>query len=111
MIAKDILGIVHIFSLFISFVCFILWAIYVALLLINMGTIQNAFNEYDYQISSKSQDDLISSARALANYRYLVTLNFLFLFTRLIRLMSKYVQSTKIFINTISSALADFCHF
>lgn len=110
-VAKDVLGIIHIFSLFISFVCFILWSIYVALLLLNMGTIENAFNEYDYQISSKAQNDLIISARALGNYRYLVTLNFLFLFTRFIRLMSKYVQSTIIFINTISSALVDIMSF
>lgn len=110
-IIEDIGRLIYFMSLIISVICMILWVLYVLYLLSNMNDITQTFQKDDQVLSHNSMNQLILAGQALEKYRSLMTLNFLLIFIRLIKIMSQNYSPTNIFFNAIFMAKTDLTSF
>lgn len=93
-----------------SIVAICLWCAYVGYIYSNMDDIDKAFKE-GAVLEYKTQNKLIRAGYLLEVYRTFAILTFLFMFVRLIKIFSRYVKTTHVFIKTIRYSISDIVSF
>ena len=93
-----------------SIVAICLWCAYVGYIYSNMDDIDKSFKD-DAVMEAKLQNKLIRAGYLLEVYRTFAILTFLFMFARLIKIFSRYVKTTHIFIKTIRYSISDIVSF
>ena len=104
------LNIAQLITFIFGFISVIMWVIYICYIQPKMADIRDAM-EGDQGIDVDMQNKLITAGLYLKYYKAFVIVTFLFMFLRLIHIFSKIVESTNVFLLTISYSISDLFSF
>lgn len=93
-------------SILMTIIIIILWAAYSGLVKSQSVIVNNVYKS-DQRFSLEQQNDMFYCGYFFEVYRGFATVNFLFIFARLMEIVCKLIPSTSVFVDTISIAMSD----